>query len=87
MGLLADFIAKRQIGQALLELGLMANDLAEISCALGWPLDVCAEYAYNEIKDRKGVMYNGVFIKETDPRYESAAAELHQIHSSQIMGA
>lgn len=76
LGLLADFVAKKQNDKALSELGLMANDLAEISCALGWPLDVCAEYAYNDIKDRKGVMYNGVFIKESDERYESAVAEL-----------
>ncbi|WP_163579107.1 MazG-like family protein [Gracilibacillus saliphilus] len=26
----------------------------------------CVEYAYNEIKDRKGKMVNGVFVKESD---------------------
>lgn len=36
-------------------------------------LDGCFLAAYNEIKDRKGVMYNGVFIKDTDPRYAELA--------------
>lgn len=29
-------------------------------------LDWCLESAYNEIKDRKGKMINGVFVKESD---------------------
>lgn len=32
-------------------------------------LEGCFLAAYNEIKDRQGIMYNGVFIKDTDPRY------------------
>lgn len=32
-------------------------------------LEGCFLAAYNEIKDRHGIMYNGVFIKDTDPRY------------------
>lgn len=39
-------------------------------------LEQCLECAYNEIKDRKGVMYKGVFIKESDPRYERVIKEL-----------
>ena len=33
-------------------------------------LQECVEHAYNEIKDRKGIMYNGTFIKESDARYK-----------------
>lgn len=29
----------------------------------------CLNTAWNDIKDRKGIMHNGVFIKESDPRY------------------
>lgn len=36
-------------------------------------IDGCFLAAYNEIKDRKGVMYNGVFIKDTDQRYAELA--------------
>lgn len=30
----------------------------------GWTLGECLEQAYNEIKDRKGKMVDGVFVKE-----------------------
>lgn len=36
-------------------------------------LEGCFLAAYNEIKDRKGIMYNGVFIKDTDQRYAELA--------------
>lgn len=41
----------------------------------GYTLAHCLEHAYNEIKDRKGVMLDGVFIKEDDSAY-AAAVEL-----------
>lgn len=34
-------------------------------------LRLCLEAAYNQIKDRKGVIHNGVFIKESDPLYST----------------
>lgn len=39
-------------------------------------LKECLEHAYNEIKDRKGVMYKGVFVKESDEQYQSILNEL-----------
>lgn len=39
-------------------------------------LEQCLEIAYNEIKDRKGIMLDGVFIKDTDPAYVGALAVL-----------
>lgn len=36
----------------------------------GYTLEECVQIAYNDIKDRKGVMYNGVFVKESDPSYQ-----------------
>jgi len=35
-------------------------------------LEECLEHAYNEIKDRRGVMLDGVFIKENDGAYAAA---------------
>lgn len=32
----------------------------------GWSLEECLQYAYDEIKDRRGVTRNGTFIKESD---------------------
>ncbi|PCF82996.1 MazG-like family protein [Staphylococcus delphini] len=32
----------------------------------GWTLQECLEFAYDEIKDRKGETRNGTFVKESD---------------------
>lgn len=42
------------------------SKVAELS---GYTLEECVTIAYNDIKDRKGIMSNGVFIKESDPAY------------------
>ena len=33
-------------------------------------LNTCLERAYNSIKNRRGIMFNGAFVKETDANYE-----------------
>lgn len=38
----------------------------------------CVQIAYNDIKDRKGIMSNGVFIKESDPAYASVLKSLEE---------
>src|SRR5690625_2523197 len=40
--------------------------LTILSMQLGMSVSDCVEIAYNEIKDRKGEMVNGVFVKEDD---------------------
>ncbi|MBE9452680.1 MazG-like family protein [Staphylococcus epidermidis] len=32
----------------------------------GWTLEECLQYAYDEIKNRKGKTINGTFVKEED---------------------
>jgi NTP pyrophosphatase (non-canonical NTP hydrolase) len=39
---------------------------------LGYTLEECVKIAYDDIKDRRGVLVNGVFIKESDPAYQDA---------------
>lgn len=39
-------------------------------------LEKCVQVAYNDIKDRTGIMHNGVFIKSTDPQYNAICMEL-----------
>lgn len=34
----------------------------------------CLDQAWNDIKDRQGIMYEGVFIKSTDTRYAEIVA-------------
>lgn len=52
-------------------------------------LEECLKFAYDEIKDRKGVLLDGVFIKETDPAYQGALAVLgaRRIHKGENNGA
>lgn len=40
--------------------------LTILSLQLGYDIEECIAAAYNEIKDRKGKMINGVFVKEAD---------------------
>lgn len=39
-------------------------------------LQECVQIAYDDIKDRKGLMHNGVFIKESDPAYAPVVAAI-----------
>lgn len=40
-------------------------------------LEECVQIAYDDIKDRKGIVHNGLFIKESDPVY-SEVIKLYQ---------
>lgn len=72
VGELADNVNKQNdirddIGDVLVTLIILAaqHDL---------DLEGCLSVAYQDIKDRKGVMLDGVFIKDTDECYEGAMA-------------
>ncbi len=54
--------------QVLLEdaIGDMVVVLTNLAMQTGTSIEKCTERAYNEIKDRKGKMINGVFVKEAD---------------------
>lgn len=66
-GELADNLAKGKdirddVGDCVVVLIIIAR-------LAGTTLAECLAMAYEDIKDRKGLMYKGVFIKESDPRY------------------
>ena len=42
-----------------------------IALQVGSTLEECIQIAYHDIKNRKGLMHGGLFIKESDPAYES----------------
>ena len=44
-------------------------------------LEECLSVAYNDIKDRKGIMHNGTFIKSTDPVYDSILKSIEDNYS------
>ncbi len=74
VGELADNIAKQNdirdnIGDVLVLLTILAAQH-------GLSLEQCLTVAYDDIKNRKGIMLDGIFIKATDPAYDGALAVL-----------
>ena len=47
-----------------------------IALQVGSTLEECVQIAYDDIKDRKGLMHGGLFIKESDPAYASIIASI-----------
>lgn len=66
LGELADGINKNRIEECKDGIGDVVVTLIIVSAQLGLDFDKCVAHAYGEIKDRKGKMVNGVFIKEGD---------------------
>jgi NTP pyrophosphatase (non-canonical NTP hydrolase) len=65
-GELCQGMVKSNYDQVIDSVGDMYVVLTILSLQLGVDLEYCAEVAYGEIKDRKGRMVNGVFVKESD---------------------
>lgn len=66
VGELAEALAKndeRAIPDAIGDIYVV---LTILSLQLGHDIETCIDEAYCEIKDRKGKMVNGVFVKESD---------------------
>ena len=66
LGELSAGIAKNQPDAIIDGLGDVLVVLIGLSMQLGLDLTECLEVAYNEIKDRKGKLVNGIFVKEED---------------------
>jgi NTP pyrophosphatase (non-canonical NTP hydrolase) len=65
-GELCQGLAKGKPEQVKDSIGDMFVVLTILSMQLGLTLNDCAEFAYDQIKDRKGKTINGVYVKETD---------------------
>jgi hypothetical protein len=77
LGRLADLIGKKQYEKVRIELDFFIVRLCGMARqGLGLDPIKCLAGSYEEIKDRKGVMYNGMFIKESDPAYNDAVAAI-----------
>lgn len=59
-------VTNRDIDRCIGNIYALCDTLAEIAYLHKWSLVDCLEAAYNEIKDRKGRMVDGIFIKEGD---------------------
>lgn len=66
-GELADNIAKGKDCRD--DIGDMIVVLINIAERNGYTIEECLDQAWNDIKDRKGKMVNGVFVKDTDADY------------------
>jgi NTP pyrophosphatase (non-canonical NTP hydrolase) len=66
LGELADGINKGRIDEIQDGIGDVIVCLINIAEQNSLSLEVCLQAAYNEIKDRKGTMINGVFVKDGD---------------------
>ena len=65
-GELAGGIAKNKPDVIVDSVGDVVVVLTILCAQLGIDMKECVELAYGEIKDRKGEMRNGVFVKEED---------------------
>lgn len=53
--------------------------LINISAICQTDINTCLEKAYNQIKDRKGIMWQGTFVKETDENYPRILKKLYEV--------
>lgn len=65
-GELCQGIAKGRMDQVIDSIGDMYVVLTILSMQLGLDIKQCVQDAYNEIRNRKGKMINGVFVKAED---------------------
>ncbi len=66
VGELASGIAKSRHGDIYDGIGDAVVVLTILASQYGMTIEYCIELAWQEIKDRKGCMVNGTFIKESD---------------------
>lgn len=65
-GELCQGMAKNKPRQVIDSIGDMYVVLTILSMQLNVDVENCVQFAYDEIKDRKGQMVKGVFVKEAD---------------------
>lgn len=77
LGTFTDYVLKEHRAQEqALQLTYFVTAVCDFADAHEIKVYDALEYAYEQIKDRKGVMYKGAFIKEADSRYPEVMREL-----------
>jgi NTP pyrophosphatase (non-canonical NTP hydrolase) len=71
IGEMAHGIAKNRIDEVKDGIGDAVVVLTIIAAQYGVNIEECIDLAWNEIKDRKGRVVNGVFVKEADLKPEN----------------
>lgn len=80
VGLMSDMIIKDQ--DCIDVMSIIAALLISIADRKAYGIDRCLQIAYDDIKERTGILHNNVFIKSTDPRYESALEEINHANNA-----
>lgn len=70
IGELGDALLKNNKDESEDAIGDAMVVLINIAAMCNTDLNTCLSKAYEQIKDRKGIMFNGAFVKETDANYE-----------------
>lgn len=70
MGELADALLKGNRDDTKDAIGDVLVVLINLAEQCQFSIQECLSAAYDEIKDRKGVMWQGVFVKESDPDFQ-----------------
>lgn len=65
-GELGEGMAKQNMPLIIDSLGDMYVVMTILAMQMDIDIEKCIDIAYNEIKDRKGRMIDGVFVKESD---------------------
>lgn len=71
-GLTSEMVTDSETGEFSPDFGCEVARLELIANYFNYTLEECVQIAYNDIKDRVGIVYNGVYIKNTDPAYADA---------------
>jgi len=79
IGNLSDSLLKNNLIDARVQIRTVLDCLQRLENEFGFARYECVMAAYEEIKDRMGVMYNGTFIKSTDENYARAMAEIEAL--------
>lgn len=85
LGEMADSVLKNDIQRYFQNAARVVSVLEAIAENYHWTLDECLDAAFDQIKDRRGVMYNGAFIRDTDARYEDVRRELGLVDEAIMM--
>ena len=64
VGELAGGVCKGKVDVIKDSIGDVFVVLTIIAAKMGWSIEECVQAAYAEIKDRKGKMVDGIFVKE-----------------------
>ena len=75
-GLTSEMVTDSETGEFNPDFGCEVARLELIANYFNFTLEECVQIAYDDIKDRKGIVHNGLFIKESDPAYADICKEL-----------